>query len=538
MSFRINTNISSLNANNNATSTNKKLSNSLERLSSGLRINKAADDASGMSIANSLRFQASALKQSIANGNDAIGILQTADYAMSEQIEIMNTIRVKAIQAANDYHTRDSRLAIQQDLIRLLEEFDNIANTTSFNTQKLLNGNFSNKNFQMGAGANETISISIPSSKSVNLGHLSFNTSSALLYDNTSADFAQAQWNFSLNYGTTEDEKTEFTFSGQDLLKSGLKFITDKVNATQAQTGIRATAKSNLASSVRILGSKYFGPVDLSINGISILRNANINRDDSDHVLADSINMQSHLTGVSASVDSTSGLLRLDSSNGLPIHISTNKSGSEGALGMFFSKDGTTNNILNDVLLLGELSFIKQGGASVSYSITAANQAAKNQKGVVAAGLSNAANTTFTDMTNQYHDTTNLHDFLTKPISGDIARAMGDGVVGAQSSTQAKEPGVITYAGSQILIDIALKALSDLDRIRSNLGSAQNQIISTINNMQVTQINIKSAQSQISDVDFASEIANFNKQNILAQSGNYASAQANQIKQNILRLLQ
>ena len=191
MSFRINTNITSLSSNNSTERTNKKLTASLEHLSSGLRINKAADDASGMTVADSLRSQASSLEQSIASGNDAIGILQTADYAMAEQIEIIDTIRVKAIQAANDFHTRDSRLAIHQDIMRLLEEFDNIANTTTFNGHKLLNGNFSNKNFQMGAYSNEIISITIPRADSKAVGHLSFATSSPLMYENTT-DFAKA----------------------------------------------------------------------------------------------------------------------------------------------------------------------------------------------------------------------------------------------------------------------------------------------------------------------------------------------------------
>ena len=536
MSFRINTNITSLSSNNSTERTNKKLTASLEHLSSGLRINKAADDASGMTVADSLRSQASSLEQSIASGNDAIGILQTADYAMAEQIEIVDTIRVKAIQAANDFHTRDSRLAIHQDIMRLLEEFDNIANTTTFNGHKLLNGNFSNKNFQMGAYSNEIISITIPRADSKAVGHLSFATSSPLMYENTT-DFAKAEWTFTLNHGTMGNEKLEFNFTGQDLLTQGFKYITDRVNAVHVETGIRASARSDLATPVRILGSKYSGPVDLSINGYQILSNATVQTDDADGLVLNAINSQSSLTGVTATIDS-SGRMMLNSHKGLPIYIKTNDNGAKGALGLSFTDPTDATKFLNDVLILGELTFSKYGSIPTSYSITPVNTIAKNQKGVVSAGISNDGKTKFEDSTTPHKAAVNLHDFLTEPMSGTLAKAMGHGVVGTQGSNVTQEPGVLTYNGSQTLIDIAVVALGDLDRIRSDIGSIQNQITATINNISVTHLNIKAAESQIRDVDFANEVAQFNKQNILSQSGSYASAQANQIQQTIIRLLQ
>ena len=538
MSFRINTNITSLSSNNSTERTNKKLTASLEHLSSGLRINKAADDASGMTVANSLRSQASSLEQSIASGNDAIGMLQTADYAMAEQIEIIDTIRVKAIQAANDFHTRDSRLAIHQDIMRLLEEFDNIANTTTFNGHKLLNGNFSNKNFQMGAYSNEIISITIPRADSKAVGHLSFATSSPLMYENTN-DFARAEWTFTLNYGTIGNEKLEFNFTGQDLLTQGFKYITDRVNAAHVETGIRASARSDLATPVRIFGSRLFGPVDLSINGYQILSNATVQTDDADNLVLNAINAQSSFTGVTATIDSGTGRMMLNSHKGLPIYIKTNNNGARGALGLSFLSDpNNPMSFLNDVLVLGELTFSKYGSIPISYSITPANDIAKNQKGVVSTGISDDGKTKFEDSTTPHKAAINLHDFLTEPMSGSLSKAMGHGVVGTQGSNVTQEPGVLTYNGSQTLIDIAVVALGDLDRIRSDIGSIQNQITATINNISVTHLNIKAAESQIRDVDFANEVAQFNKQNILSQSGSYASAQANQIQQAIIRLLQ
>ncbi len=172
MGFRINTNIAALNAHLYGVSTNREINNSLEKLSSGLRINKAADDSSGLAIADSLRSQANALGQAVANANDAMGIIQTADKAMDEQIKILDTIKMKAIQAASDNQSQGSRAAIQKDVNRLIEQLDNIARTTAFNGEALLNGKFSNKEFQIGAYSNQTIRASISNTSAVATGNI------------------------------------------------------------------------------------------------------------------------------------------------------------------------------------------------------------------------------------------------------------------------------------------------------------------------------------------------------------------------------
>ena len=170
MGFRINTNIAAMNSHSAATMNNRNLDNSLAKLSSGLRINTAADDSSGLSIANSLRAQASSLGQAISNGNDAVGLLQTADGALSEYSNILNTIKTKSTQAASDTQNTASRLAIQKDIDALMEELNVIAKTTSFNGQKLLSGTFSNKEFQMGANANESVNVNIASAETSQIG--------------------------------------------------------------------------------------------------------------------------------------------------------------------------------------------------------------------------------------------------------------------------------------------------------------------------------------------------------------------------------
>ncbi len=169
MGFRINTNVAALTAHRNAVMNNKALDQNLERLSSGLRINKAADDASGLAIADSLNSQATGLGQAIRNANDGINIVQTADGALQEYTNIVNTVRTKSIQAASDGQNADSRKAIQKDIDKLLQEAQNIASTTSFNGQTLLNGGFHNKNFQIGAYSGQTVSIDIKNTQIANV---------------------------------------------------------------------------------------------------------------------------------------------------------------------------------------------------------------------------------------------------------------------------------------------------------------------------------------------------------------------------------
>jgi len=176
MSFRINTNVAALTAHMYSLNNNKKLDNALAQLSSGLRINKAADDASGLTIADSLKAQASGLGQAIRNANDGINVVQTADGALQEYTNIINTVRTKAIQAASDGQNATSRTAIQKDINKLLAEAQNIASTTSFNGLTLLNGGFQNKNFQVGAYSGETVAISINDSQVKAVGKFALDT--------------------------------------------------------------------------------------------------------------------------------------------------------------------------------------------------------------------------------------------------------------------------------------------------------------------------------------------------------------------------
>ena len=526
MSFRINTNISAMNAYTNASATGRELDASIAKLSSGLRINKAADDASGMTIADSLRAQASALGQAIANANDAIGIVQTADKAMDEQLSILNTIRTKAIQAAQDGQTTQSREALQSDISRLLEELDNIATTTSFNGQQLLNGNFSNKNFQIGAYANQTVQVSIGATASDKIGLTRFETSAPIAYINSGL----SQFELALSLSGIDGYPNGYNFqniAGTELKEHGLKAVADRLNAVSDLTGVSAKVTNSITFSSIVQEGTIKG---LTINGIGIGEVTTV-AGDKNQVLVNSINKIKEQTGVEASTKD--GKLTLNAKDGRAIRFKYDEGGS--AVGGVFSGAGKD---IQDVAILGRLTLVRQDARDIVFNISAAGAptvSAVNLGNSISSGYTISDTKAFSG-TAASQKSISLKDLNTGIMSSSIADALGYFAAGALKSDQ--RSGVTTYYGAQAMVSVAESAQKALDRIRSDLGSVQNQLQSTISNITVTQVNVKSSESQIRDVDFATEASNFNKYNLLAQSGSYAMSQANTIQQNVMRLLQ
>ncbi|WP_294870737.1 flagellin hook IN motif-containing protein, partial [Sulfuricurvum sp. RIFCSPLOWO2_12_FULL_43_24] len=245
MGFRINTNIAAMNAHTNATMNNRSLDSSLSKLSSGLRINTAADDASGMSIADSLRSQASALGQAIANANDGVSMAQIADKAMDEQLKILDTIKVKATQAAQDGQSADSRKALQADVKRLVESLDNIAGTTSYNGKALLSGQFTNASFQVGAYSNQTVSMSIGATSSDKIGQTRFETSAT----GTTQGVATATYTDNEGNATALEEVVISTSAG-----TGIGALAEVINKNSDLTGVKASW-SNVMTGTAVIAS-------------------------------------------------------------------------------------------------------------------------------------------------------------------------------------------------------------------------------------------------------------------------------------------
>ncbi|MCR6583756.1 flagellin, partial [Campylobacter insulaenigrae] len=311
MGFRINTNVASLNAQTNANMNSRALDNSLSRLSSGLRINSAADDASGMAIADSLRSQASTLGQAINNGNDALGMLQTADKAMDEQLKILDTIKVKATQAAQDGQSTKTRNMLQADINRLMEELDTIANTTAFNGKQLLSGGFVNQEFQMGAQSNQSVKATIGATQSSKIGVTRFETGSQGKVVGGGITELVIK-----NYNGVDDFKFQpVTISTS--VGTGLGALAEEINRVADVTGVRA----NFLVQTTGVGPMKAGKTstDFAINGVKI-GEVEYKDNDQNGALIAAINSVKDATGVEAAKDEN-GRLILTSRDGRGIKI-------------------------------------------------------------------------------------------------------------------------------------------------------------------------------------------------------------------------
>ncbi|EAL3023892.1 flagellin A [Campylobacter jejuni] len=576
MGFRINTNVAALNAKANADLNSKSLDASLSRLSSGLRINSAADDASGMAIADSLRSQANTLGQAISNGNDALGILQTADKAMDEQLKILDTIKTKATQAAQDGQSLKTRTMLQADINRLMEELDNIANTTSFNGKQLLSGNFINQEFQIGASSNQTIKATIGATQSSKIGLTRFETGERI---STSGEVQ-----FTLkNYNGIDDFQFQKVVISTSV-GTGLGALADEINKNADKTGVRATFTVETRGMAAVKAGATSD--DFKINGVTIGK-VDYKDGDGNGALVAAINSVKDTTGVEASIDEN-GKLLLTSREGRGIKIEGNIGGGAFINANMKENYGRLSLVKNDgkdILIsgsnlsfagFGTTQFISQASVSLRESkgqidanIADAMGFGSVNKGVILSEFSsvsaymNSAGSGFSagsgySVGSGKNYSTSISGIAVAFSSGSGLSAVYNVSAGSGFSSQSglsqfatmktsagnslgvkdETAGVTTLKGAMAVMDIAETAITNLDQIRADIGSVQNQVTSTINNITVTQVNVKAAESQIRDVDFASESANYSKANILAQSGSYAMAQANSVQQNVLRLLQ
>ncbi|ENF7973404.1 flagellin A [Campylobacter jejuni] len=573
MGFRINTNVAALNAKANADLNSKSLDASLSRLSSGLRINSAADDASGMAIADSLRSQANTLGQAISNGNDALGILQTADKAMDEQLKILDTIKTKATQAAQDGQSLKTRTMLQADINRLMEELDNIANTTSFNGKQLLSGNFINQEFQIGASSNQTVKATIGATQSSKIGLTRFETGGRI----TSGGEVQ----FTLkNYNGIDDFKFQKVVISTSV-GTGLGALADEINKNADKTGVRATFTVETRGMAAVRAGTTSN--DFAINGVTIGK-VDYTDGDGNGALVSAINSVKDTTGVEASIDAN-GQLLLTSREGRGIKIDGNIGGGAFINANMKENYGRLSLVKNDgkdILVsgtgltaagFGANSFISQASISLRESkgqldanIADAMGFGSVNKGVAIGGFSTvaaymssegsgfSAGSGYSVGSGKGYSATLVANAIIMSNASAASRvynvSSGSGFSAGSNLSQFatmkttafgvkdETAGVTTLKGAMAVMDIAETAITNLDQIRADIGSVQNQVTSTINNITVTQVNVKAAESQIRDVDFAAESANYSKANILAQSGSYAMAQANSVQQNVLRLLQ
>ncbi|ELX2125793.1 flagellin, partial [Campylobacter jejuni] len=495
--------------------------------------------------------------------------------AMDEQLKILDTIKTKATQAAQDGQSLKTRTMLQADINRLMEELDNIANTTSFNGKQLLSGNFINQEFQIGASSNQTVKATIGATQSSKIGLTRFETGGRI------SSSGEVQFTLK-NYNGIDDFQFQKVVISTSV-GTGLGALAEEINKSADQTGVRAT----FTVETRGMAAVRAGTTSdtFAINGVKIGQVA-YEDGDSNGALVSAINSVKDTTGVEASIDAN-GQLLLSSREGRGIKI-------EGSIGggAFINKDMMENygrlslvkNDGKDILIsgsslssagFGSNNFISQASVSLRESkgrfdanIADAMGFGSVNKGLVLAASSIAdymsaegsgfsAGSGYSVGSGKNYSATLTANAIAISSASTISKiynvSAGSGFssqsglsqfatmktsVGNSLGVKDETAGVTTLKGAMAVMDIAETATTNLDQIRADIGSVQNQLQVTINNITVTQVNVKAAESTIRDVDFAAESANFSKYNILAQSGSYAMSQANAVQQNVLKLLQ
>jgi flagellin len=480
--------LSSLNAQRQLTSTSTSLSRSFERLSSGLRINGARDDAAGLSITTRFTAQIRGLNQAVRNSNDGISLAQTAEGALNETTNILQRMRELSVQAANDTNNDSDRASLQAEVAQLKSELDRIAETTNFNGNKILSGDFLARDLQVGANVGETLSVSIDGAGTKDLAR-QVRTGPTTV---TSATLAA----FTINYGsgtTAGSAQVRSSNIGDDSLSTSNKAGSAiakaaAINSLTETTGVRAIVGETTANGTVVNGGALDASNYIQLNGEKI-SGFTIQANDADNSLVDAINAVSDETGVVATLDSDSELV-LTAADGRNIELTT---------------VGTAGN---------------------STGLNAAGAAAGQAGTIVSTG----------QLTLQSDDTFEIVD-NGAGTTGIASTGQVAGVYGVNSSSAINSVDISSRAGAVKALDTIDLALENVSASRAQLGALQNRLESTINNLSTTSENLSASRSRILDADFASETAQLSRNQIIQQAGVSILAQANQQPQIALGLL-
>lgn len=543
----INSNISSLNTQRKLASTNVGLSTTMERLSSGLRINSAKDDAAGLSISDRMTAQINGLNQARRNANDGISVAQTAEGAMQTSTDILQRIRTLAVQSANDTNSTADRTALQAEVSQLLSEFDRVATTTQFNGLNLLDGSFSKTQFQVGANANQTISFGIGSSKTTDMasfetgGYANATTAGMMVSSQAQSDGATTGGTANRFYAQTLTIKSKGMSGTVDLgASSGLngmsaKDIASRVNANATYTG-GVTARAETYAFLSLSTGTQQAAVSFKLNGESIQAYSTNAGSDVDGMVT-AINDASGKTGVVAQkvdVPGSSGTYRVQlfAADGRDISLTEASVSTSNAAG------ATWNN--GNIMQL-------QGAYDSNGTITAVGAAAAGTTAGGAQTLSVGGNTAARNSTVGGRVIFNSDVAFTIETSASNTSAGLLAVIGNGSTTQAQGGAkgsslatvdIRTANGANKALSIVDSALARISSSRSNLGALQNRFQMTIENLQTSAENLSASRSRIKDADFAEETSNLSRWQVLQQAGTAMLSQANQRPQSALQLLQ
>ena len=498
MALGINTNVASLNAQNQLGKSQSMNDQALQRLSSGLRINSAKDDAAGMAISTRFTAQITGLNVATRNANDGISLAQTAEGALDEITNNLQRIRELAVQSANATNSGSDRQALNDEVQQRIAEIDRIAGQTAFNGIKVLDGTFGEQNFQVGANAGETIGINLAQgAKASQIGEIATAEAGAAVSG------ALSDGGISIAIGEAEAVSVGPSVVGSEGAAKGQAatsaFAVAEAIKSSGVSGITVSAETEQAIAfTTIEATDAADSYELTINGEAIVSSTyDIANNDIDGATMEGlINAKSDKTGVTASFDSGSREITLKAADGRDIIV---------------SEDVTDDATTDDALTL----------VGFDNAVVANNGSDNSFNGTLTLSASNEITISGTDVGNLG---------FTTNVSGDV-------VIGTDGSSMSNvKVDTVTNANDAILrVDSALDTINGL---RGTLGAIQNRFESTIANLGTSVENLSAANSRILDADFASETAALAKSQVLQQAGISVLAQANARPQQVLSLLQ
>jgi flagellin len=487
MALGINTNVASLSAQNNLSSSQRLNDQALERLSSGLRINSAKDDAAGLAISSRFDSQIRGLDVAQRNANDGISLAQTAEGALGQAGDLLQRIRELSVQSANDTNSTFDRKSLQAEVTQLQAELNRVADTTNFNGRTLLNGDFTNAQFQVGANANQTINVSLSSARGGDIGNFTASGGGSLV-GNAIAAAADASAGNGLTGETLTVSGNGSTASVVVGAKASAQEIAAGVNEETGNTGVSANANTSATLSAVADGTVSF---DLtSDDGTTVSISATVGGGDLG-TLAAAINDASATTGVSAKVDGSSVVLE-------------NVSGANIAIENFTTDNATSS----------DMKVTDAQGDDVTLSGA-------------------ASSTTDSTLVTGTVDFSSSSAFSLQGGTAEIVDAAKGGTLQSVSGID-----ITTAEGANKALETIDAALQTINSQRADLGAIQNRFTSTIDAIATTSENLSAAQSRILDADFAAETAKLAKSQVLQQAGISVLAQANARPQQVLSLLQ
>ncbi|MBF8652829.1 flagellin [Pseudomonas putida] len=552
MALTVNTNITSLGVQKNLNRASEALGTSMSRLSSGLKINSAKDDAAGLQIANRLTSQIKGLSVAMKNANDGISIAQTAEGAMQESTSILQRMRELSLQSANGSNSDDDRSSLQQEFTALSGELTRIAKTTTFGGRNILDGSFQNVGFQIGASANETISFGMSDISATGLkgGYSEATVDSDAMAGLTATSLGTVQKSASVT-GTafTAGTAGSLTFNGNEITVAtgdDLDAVVTKINDAK----ISGLVAENDAGKLKLTGN-----ADITIGGDDAMLTAagltagttkaalstettkmtaggtiNVNgtdvKWDAGDAISDIITDIEAVDGI-ASAEMKDGRLSIKSADGQDIKLSNASSGSLAQLGLTAGVSEAKTSADTSVTLNGvEVKFAS--GSTAQNIVSSINSAST---GVTASLTSDGKLSLFSDK-----DIT-----IADGSAGTGLKALGltgkPGAKAIEMETTVSNLSITDAKSSQIAIQALDAAIAQVDSQRAQLGAVQNRFDSTVANLNSISENSTAARSRVQDADFAAETAELTKQQTLQQASTAILSQANQLPSSVLKLL-